>query len=100
MPSNAILIASALYLLKATGILVLTIGAALLLRRASAGIRHSVWLTAVVLVLTLPLFVAALPDWQILPLPASAPPEAALAASEGDPAVTDPADAASWLTAS
>lgn len=68
-----------LYLLKATAILLLALGVAMLLRRASAGTRHLVWLAAVVVVLALPAFGAVLPDLRVLPLPtiAVAPSEPA-----------------------
>src|SRR5690606_23419244 len=57
-----------LFLLKATGVLLLTGGMALLLHRSSAGTRHAVWLAALALVLVLPLLSVAIPRWQILPI--------------------------------
>jgi TonB family protein len=48
---------------KATVILVAAFGAALLLRRASASLRHVVWSAALVCLVVLPLASLALPPW-------------------------------------
>ncbi len=53
--------------LRGTFILALAGIATLILRRASAALRHGIWLLAVVSLLALPVLSAALPAWQILP---------------------------------
>lgn len=72
MRTDPMTFATLLYLLKATAVLLLTLGVALLLRRASAGTRHLAWLAAVAVVVAMPALGAALPDLRILPLPATA----------------------------
>jgi TonB family protein len=50
---------------KATLILVAAFGAAFLLRRASASLRHLLWSAAVVCIVLLPLVSLALPSWRL-----------------------------------
>jgi len=50
---------------KGTLILILAVGAASLLRAASAAARHLVWSLAVLSLLALPLFSAVLPQWTV-----------------------------------
>ena len=53
--------------LKATTILLMGVVFTLLLRRASAAARHTVWLVAIVGALVVPLLAIALPAWRLLP---------------------------------
>lgn len=62
--ATAILTDSAL---KSIAVIVVAIGIATLLRRASAATRHTVWLSAMAALLTLPLLSNSLPRWQVLP---------------------------------
>ena len=57
---------------KATLVMLITAGAAALLWRASAAVRHLVWCVGVVGVLALPLFSVVLPAWEVPVLPAAA----------------------------
>ena len=64
---------------KSAFVLAGTFLASLLLRRASASVRHHVWSMALASILILPLLVAALPAWRlpILPrMPADTPSRA------------------------
>lgn len=63
--------------LKATLILLVTAGAAALLWRSSAAVRHMVWCTGVAAVLALPLLAAVLPAWELRVLPAQVSASAA-----------------------
>ena len=65
---------------KATLVMLLAAGAAALLWRASAALRHLVWCVGVVGVLALPVFAVVLPAWEVPVLPASAAVSAAPAA--------------------
>lgn len=53
--------------LKSIAVIIVAIGIATLLRRASAATRHTVWLSAMAALLTLPLLSNSLPRWQVLP---------------------------------
>ena len=53
--------------LKSIAVIMAAIGIAALLRRASAATRHTVWLSAMIALLALPLLSNALPRWQVLP---------------------------------
>ena len=53
--------------IKGTAILLLTVVAALAMRRASAAARHWVWFLGVASLLLLPILSAALPGWYVLP---------------------------------
>jgi beta-lactamase regulating signal transducer with metallopeptidase domain len=68
MRTDLLVLTTVAYLLKATGVLLITIAAAALLRRAPAGTKHTVWLGALVLLLALPLLAGTLPEWRVLPL--------------------------------
>ena len=70
---------------KSTLVLLLTAGAAALLWRASAAVRHLVWCVGIVAVLALPVFAALLPAWELPLLPASAANSAAMQAPALDP---------------
>ena len=59
--------------LKATVVLAVAAGAATLLWRASAAVRHTVWFAGVIGVLALPLFAVVLPAWELPLLPVSTP---------------------------
>lgn len=97
--------------LKASIVLLLAATAAALLWRASAAARHLAWFTGLMGVLSLPLFSAALPAWDLPLLPAPAAvspaitPEAAAATSvdrAAAPRSTEfvlplPATAREWL---
>jgi beta-lactamase regulating signal transducer with metallopeptidase domain len=72
-----------LLLLKATCLLLAALGASLLLQRASAGVRHLVWLVAVAALLVLP----ALAAWS--PLRLEVLPESFAAAGRATPPVVD-----------
>lgn len=77
-------------LAKASILLAATFGTeALLARRGSAAIRHSIWTLAIVGLLLLPVLSAALPAWQVMDLPAPAARIASpLAGSLGPEATT------------
>jgi HEAT repeat protein/beta-lactamase regulating signal transducer with metallopeptidase domain len=75
---------------KAAVVLLLALIGALLMRRASAGVRHLLWSGGILAVLLLPLVSLALP-WQlaVLPLPRGVVP-AVTAHSDAAPAATEP----------
>ena len=52
---------------KAVMLLALAAAATLLMRRASAAVRHAVWFLAIAGLLFLPVLSVTLPGWQILP---------------------------------
>lgn len=88
-------------LAKATLLLLSAALACLLLRRASAAMRHLVWTAALVGVLFLPLSSAVLPSWSVawghatatLPAPPPAAPAPLPADTAAPPVVTAPASA-------
>ena len=87
--------------LRGTAILLLAALATLLLRRASAALRHGIWLLAVIALLLLPILSAMLPTWNVLPtvLRTVAPPMimAPLPAVNGIPVSTADENSAAVL---
>ena len=63
--------------MKGAGLLLVAAISALILRKASAAIRHLVWLCALGGLLILPILSALLPGWDVLPRPNTAVPKSA-----------------------
>jgi beta-lactamase regulating signal transducer with metallopeptidase domain len=86
---------------RGTFIVLAALGAAGLMRRTSASARHLVWLAALTALLLLPLARRLVPEWRVLPVPAtvlappasvpSSPVDRPLLDEAGAPAVTSPA---------
>ena len=66
---------AALGILIRTSVLLACVGLlGLALRRASASVRHALWVVALLAVLAFPIASRMLPEWNLVILPESAPP--------------------------
>ena len=104
MMDSTLLVAVADAAIRGTLVLLAALGATAMMRRSSASARHLVWLAALAALLLLPIARGFVPEWRVLPLPATpaavpapitfAPESIERSSAEGSSPIAAPAESA------